>query len=62
MSSTSRPEVTFLTDFNVSGGFGSSEGARKKGNKVKSSFVNFQTEFGKIMLEKKMGSVKKLFM
>ena len=59
---SSRPEVSDFNDLIVSGGFGSSEGARNKGNKVKSSFINFQTEFGKIMLEKKMGSVKKLFM
>ena len=42
-------------------GFGSKEGSRNKLNKVKKSFNDFQAEFGRIMLEKKMGSVKTLF-
>jgi hypothetical protein len=50
-----------LTNFiqRVLGGFGDLDGARNLKGKVKSSFLNFQAEFGKIMLERKMGSVKK---
>ena len=43
------------------GGFGDEEGARNEKGKVKSIYLNFQTEFGLIMLQKKLGCVKKLF-
>ena len=45
----------------IIGGFGDMEGARNEKGKVKSIYVNFQAEFGRIMLQKKLGSVKKLF-
>ena len=45
----------------VLGGFGDLEGARNTKGKVKSSYVNFQAEFGRIMVERKLGSVKKIF-
>ena len=43
------------------GGFGDLDGARNVKGKVKGSFLSFQAEFGRIMVEKKLGSVKKLF-
>ena len=43
------------------GGFGDPDGAQNEKGKVKSTFINFQAEFGRIMMEKKMGSIKKLF-
>ena len=43
------------------GGFGDLEGARNEKGRVKSSFVNFQAEFGRIMVERKLGLVKKFF-
>ena len=45
----------------IIGGFGEIEGARNEKGKVKSTYVNFQAEFGRIMVLKKLGSVKKLF-
>ena len=45
----------------VIGGFGDEKEARNEKGKVKSSYLNFQTEFGLIMLQKKLGCVKKLF-
>ena len=42
------------------GRFGDEDGAQNKIGKVKRNFLNFQAEFGKIMLDKKMGSIKKL--
>ena len=43
------------------GGFGDPEGARNAKGRVKSSFVKFQAEFGRIMIERKMGSIKKMY-
>ena len=40
--------------------FGDEEGAQNKMGKVKRSFLNFQAAFGKIMLDKNMGSIKKI--
>ena len=40
------------------GGFGSKEGAHNSRGKVKSTFINFQAEFGRIMLERNMGQLK----
>ena len=41
------------------GRFVDKEGAQNKLGKVKRNFLNFQAEFGKIMLDKIMGSIKK---
>ena len=41
------------------GGFGDLDGARNAKGQVKSSYINLQAEFGKMMVDKNLGFVKK---
>ena len=43
----------------VLGGFGDLDGARNAKGQVKSSYINLQAEFGKIMVDKNLGFIKK---
>ena len=43
----------------VLGGFGDLDGARNAKGQVKSSYVSLQAEFGKIMVDRNLGCVKK---
>jgi hypothetical protein len=42
-------------------GFGETDGARNEKGKVKSSYISFEREFGKLMVAKNLGAVKMLF-
>ena len=42
-------------------GFGDTDGARNEKGRVKSSYINFEREFGKLMMAKNLGAVKMLF-
>ena len=42
-------------------GFGDTDGARNEKGRVKSSYINFEREFGKLMVAKNLGAVNMLF-
>ena len=44
----------------VLGGFGDLDGARNAKGQVKSSYINLQAEFGKMMVDKNLGVIKKI--